>query len=68
MSDPRLPHWTAAIHVLRYLKTDVDRGYSSITVQIIRSKLIVTADWAACPHTRRFFSGYVVFLGDYLIS
>ena len=50
--------------MLRYLK-----GQPDLRVLLHRNadytlKAYCDSNWAACPHTRRLVSGYVVFLGD----
>jgi hypothetical protein len=54
--------------ILRYLQGTSD--YGLLLCRSSSSDLIVytDADWAGCPDTRRFTSGYVVFLGDNLVS
>jgi len=58
----------AAIHVLQYLKSEPALGIflsSSPTFDLLA---YCDADWAACPHTRKSVSGFVIFLGNTLIS
>ncbi|GJZ83663.1 ribonuclease H-like domain-containing protein [Tanacetum coccineum] len=62
-----LPHLNAMKRVLRYL-----RGTTNLGLQLFRSttsQLIAyfDADWAGCPATRQFTSGYCVFLSDNLL-
>ena len=68
MQAPQVPHYNAFIHVLRYIKGQPDLGIllRKNTDYILGA--YCASDWAACPHTRRSMSGYVVFLGDSLIS
>jgi hypothetical protein len=68
MHDPREPHLALIKRVLRYIKGTTDYG-----LQLLRSSscdLVAysDADWASCPDTRRSTFGYVVFLGDNLVS
>ncbi|GJW87627.1 ribonuclease H-like domain-containing protein [Tanacetum coccineum] len=68
MHDPREPHLAALKRVLRYVRGTLDFGlqlYASITGSLVA---YTNADWAGCPTTRRFTSGYCVFLGDNLLS
>jgi hypothetical protein len=54
--------------ILRYLRGTPDYG---LLLRRLRSTDLVVytdADWASCPDTRRSTSGYVVFLGDNLVS
>ena len=39
--------------------------YRSLTSELV---VYTDADWAGCPYTRRFTSGYTVFLGGNLVS
>jgi hypothetical protein len=68
MHDPREPHLTAMKRILRYLHGTPD--YSLLLRRSSSSDLVVytDADWAGCLDTRRFTSGYAVFLGDNLVS
>jgi hypothetical protein len=68
MHDPREPHLTVMKSILRYLQGTPD--YGLLLRHSSSSDLVVytDADWAGCPDTRRFTSGYTVFLGDNLVS
>ncbi|KAL8103291.1 hypothetical protein AgCh_027738 [Apium graveolens] len=68
MSDPRQPHWDAALHVLRYLKNDPAKGLLLNNSPAFDIEAYCDADWAVCPQTRRSVSGFVVLLGGSLIS
>jgi hypothetical protein len=68
MNDPREPHLTAMKRILRYL-----RGTLYFRLLLRRSsttelRVYTDDDWAGCLDTRRSTSGYVVFLGDSLVS
>nr|GEW52462.1 ribonuclease H-like domain-containing protein [Tanacetum cinerariifolium] len=68
MHDPREPHFAALKRILRYVRGTVNFGlqlYAFATTSIVG---YTDADWAGCPSTRRFTSGYCVFLGDNLLS
>jgi hypothetical protein len=67
MHDPREPHLTAMKRILRYLQGTPD--YGLLLRRSSSSDLVVytDADWAGCPDTHRFTSGYAVFLGDNLV-
>ncbi|XP_070057912.1 uncharacterized protein [Nicotiana tomentosiformis] len=65
---PREPHLKAAIHVLRYLKADPTLGIFLSNVPSYDVTTYCDSDWAACPDSRRFVSGYLVLLGDSPIS
>jgi hypothetical protein len=68
MHDPREPHLAALKRLLRYLRGTVD--YGLLLHRSTSSELVVytDADWAGCPDTRRFTSGYAFFLGGNLVS
>ncbi|XP_069146172.1 uncharacterized mitochondrial protein AtMg00810-like [Solanum lycopersicum] len=69
MQHPKVSHWEAALRVVRYIKRSPGLGV------ILRRGIGVTkltgycdSDWASCPNTRRSITGYMVKLGDSLIS
>jgi len=68
MHDPREPHLAALKRILRYIRGTLHLGL--LLRPSAQSDLLVysDADWAGCPDTRKSTSGYVVFLGDNLIS
>ena len=68
MHAPRTPHYHAFLHVLRYIKSQPDFGILLHRNTDFSLQAYCDSDWAACPHTRRSVSGYVVFLGGSLIS
>lgn len=66
VNAPCASHWTAALHVLRYLKgTPLGLHFSSTDTLALRA--FCDADWAACKDTRRSITRYSVFLGSSLI-
>jgi hypothetical protein len=68
MHDPHEPHLTVVKRILRYLQGTLD--HDLLLHRASTSDLIVytDADWVSCLDTRRSTSGYVVFLGDNLVS
>ncbi|XP_019257710.1 PREDICTED: uncharacterized protein LOC109235921 [Nicotiana attenuata] len=68
MQSPREPHLKAAYHVLRYLKGDPSLGIVLSNRNDYGVRAFYDSDWAACPESRKSVSGYVVLLGDSLIS
>lgn len=60
-------HWTAAKHVLRYLK-----GTKSMELNFSKDprplREFVESDWGNCPNDPRSYSGYVFLLGGCPIS
>jgi hypothetical protein len=68
MHDPRESHLTATKRILCYLWGTPDYG---LLLRHSRSTDLVVytdADWASCIDTRRSTSGYVLFVGDNLVS
>ena len=68
LSDPRVPHMKATMHVLRYLKGTI--GYGLFYAHNVDFQLVAysDADWGNCPTSGRSLTGYCVFLGPSLIS
>jgi len=66
MHDPREPQLSAVKRILRYLRGTLDFGL--LLRPRAASELTIYTDWAGCPDTRKFTSGYAVFLGDNLVS
>ena len=67
MHAPREPHWITTKRVLRYLKGIIDCGihYTQSTTAL---DALCDADWAENPDDRKSTNGYIVFLGQNLIS
>jgi hypothetical protein len=68
MHDPREPHLAALKRILRYIRGTLDLGLLVRPSSQIELVVYSDADWAGCPDTRKSISGYVVFLGDNLVS
>ncbi|XP_019237389.1 PREDICTED: uncharacterized protein LOC109217587 [Nicotiana attenuata] len=68
MQAPREPHLKAAIHVLRYLKKDPTLGIFLSNDPNYTVSAYFDSDWAACPDSRKYVSGYIVLLEDSPIS
>jgi hypothetical protein len=68
MHDPCEPHLAAAKRILRYLKGTLDHGLLLRCASTSDLVVYTDAKWAGCLNTRRFTSGYAVFLGDNLVS
>jgi hypothetical protein len=68
MHDPREQHLALVKRTLRYLHGTTELGlhiHRSASLDLVAYS---DADWAGCPDTHRSTSGYVVYLGDALIS
>ncbi|GJY54751.1 ribonuclease H-like domain-containing protein [Tanacetum coccineum] len=68
MHDPRDPHFTALKRILCNVRGTLDHGLQFHVSSTTQLSAYTDADWAGCPVTRRFTSGYCVFLGDNLLS
>ncbi|KAK9681638.1 hypothetical protein RND81_10G017000 [Saponaria officinalis] len=66
--QPRQPHWQAAIHVVRYLKSTLNRGLFYPSQSDLTLEAYCDADWGQCAFTSKSLSGYCIFLGKSLIS
>jgi len=67
MQAPRVPHYQATIHVLRYLKNQPTPGVLLCNDPSFSLLAYSDADWASCPHRRKSVSGYVIFVGQTLL-
>ena len=67
LSDPRVPHMKAAMHVIRYLKGTI--GYGLFYAHNVDFQLVAysDADWGNCRTSCRSLTGYCVFLWPSLI-
>jgi hypothetical protein len=67
MSAPTLIDWTAVKKILRYLK-----GTAMLKLCFSGRELVLSAycdsDWGSDPQDRKSTTGYLIFLGDSLIS
>ena len=68
MHPPTISDWTNVKHLLSYLKHTISDGLSYSHNSEISLELFSDADWASCPTDRRSTSGYLVYLGQNLIS
>ncbi|KAK4356001.1 hypothetical protein RND71_024972 [Anisodus tanguticus] len=68
MHGPKKEHMWALKRILRYVKGTLQFGLHLYKTSVSRLSTYTDADWGGCLDTRRFTSGYCVFLGDNLIS
>jgi Reverse transcriptase (RNA-dependent DNA polymerase) len=68
MHRPTTLHWAAIKRILRYLKGTLHKGLSIQPASQLTINAYTDSDWAGCPDDRRSTTGYLVFLGNNLIS
>ena len=68
MANPTSTHSQAAFRVLRYLKSSPGSGIFFVAHGDLTLKAFNDSDWAGCRDTRRSITGFVVYLGESLIS
>ncbi|KAL2228698.1 UNVERIFIED_CONTAM: Retrovirus-related Pol polyprotein from transposon RE1, partial [Sesamum indicum] len=68
MQFPCKAHWNAALHLVRYLKTTMNRGLQLNTDDSFELKAFCDVDWASCKDSRKSLTRYCVFLGGSFIS
>uniref|UniRef100_A0A1S4AGJ5 Uncharacterized mitochondrial protein AtMg00810-like n=1 Tax=Nicotiana tabacum TaxID=4097 RepID=A0A1S4AGJ5_TOBAC len=68
MQAPRDTHLTAAFHLFIYLMKDPTLGIFFSNNVDCSISAYCDSDWAACPDSKRSVTGYIVLVGDNLIS
>jgi len=68
MQQPREPRMVAALHVLQYLKGAPNLGILLNKNPSFDLLAYYDTDWASCPHSKKSVSGFVIFLGNTLVS
>jgi hypothetical protein len=68
MHAPTEHHAVMLKRILRYIKGTTTHDIHLRAASTPTLTAYTDADWAGCPDTRRSTSGYVVFLGDALVS
>ena len=68
MQAPRHLHFVVVRRIIRYLRGSSRRGLFFPRGTPLRLVAYSDADWVGCPITRRFVTGWCMFLGDSLIS
>lgn len=64
MQKPLLPHWEAALRVVRYLKGSPGQGILLKANDSLQISAYCDFDWSSCPVSRRSLSAYIIFVGD----
>nr|XP_016437497.1 PREDICTED: uncharacterized mitochondrial protein AtMg00810-like [Nicotiana tabacum] len=65
LQQSKRSHMGAALRVVRYIKNQPGQGFLLSNNNILA---YCDADWAACPYTRRSVAGYLIKLGNSLVS
>ncbi|XP_074266414.1 putative mitochondrial protein AtMg00240 [Silene latifolia] len=65
VSQPRKPHFQAAIHVLQYLKGTVNTGLFYSADSDLHLTAYTDADWGQCSFFCKSLSGYCIFLASH---
>ncbi|XP_020549853.1 uncharacterized protein LOC110012087 [Sesamum indicum] len=68
LQHPRSSHWDVAVHVLCYLKGSSSLGIFFSSRNTLHPSVYTDTSWASYPDSRRFVSGYCIFLGSSLVS
>ena len=68
ISSSRHLHLTAVRRIIHYLQASPTNGLFFYTESSLQLVTYSDADWAGCPNTRRFSTGWCLFLGNALIS
>jgi hypothetical protein len=68
MQQPTTTHWLSVKRILRYLKGTLHDGLLLLPSTHLTVEGFTDADWGAQPDDRRSASGYLVYLGDNLVS
>lgn len=64
MHQPRVPHFDALAHTLRYIAHTAGQGIMLKVSDNLTLQAFSDSDWAACPDSRRSVTGYVLMLGN----
>nr|XP_016475818.1 PREDICTED: uncharacterized mitochondrial protein AtMg00810-like [Nicotiana tabacum] len=68
MQQPKASHWEATLRLVRYLMGSSGQGILLKNNPCTQLTVFCDSDWAACLNTRKSVTGYIVKLGDSIIS
>uniref|UniRef100_A0A3Q7GX56 Reverse transcriptase Ty1/copia-type domain-containing protein n=1 Tax=Solanum lycopersicum TaxID=4081 RepID=A0A3Q7GX56_SOLLC len=68
LHQPKQSHLNAALRIVRYIKSQAGQGVLLSSKSSKQLKVYCDADWGACLHTRRSVSGFMVKMGESMIS
>ncbi|XP_055833597.1 uncharacterized mitochondrial protein AtMg00240-like [Solanum dulcamara] len=68
LNQPKKSHMDAALRVVRYLKKQPQQGILLSSKPNNQITAFCDADWAACALTRKSVTGYLIKMGNSLIS
>ncbi|XP_074327310.1 uncharacterized protein LOC141665234 [Apium graveolens] len=68
LQNPRKSHYDALLHTLRYLNVTIGQGILLKASNAITLEAFSDSDWASCPDSRRSVTGYILMLGNSLIT
>ncbi|XP_070005808.1 uncharacterized mitochondrial protein AtMg00810-like [Nicotiana sylvestris] len=68
LQKPKRYHMEAALGIGRYLKQQPGQGIILSSKNSTEITAYCDADWATCPHSRKSISGYLIKLGESLVS
>ncbi|XP_047253013.1 secreted RxLR effector protein 161-like [Capsicum annuum] len=68
MKDPRVPHLTSTLHVLRYLSKEPGLGLFLNASSSFEFLSFCNSVWGTCPNLRKSISGFYISLGGSPIS
>ena len=68
MHSPTTSHWQALKRVVRYLQNSHQYGLFFSQNSTCEIQCFSDSDWGGCPDNRRSTNGYVLYLGNNLVS
>ncbi|GAA0139500.1 hypothetical protein LIER_01029 [Lithospermum erythrorhizon] len=68
MQAPTQNKWNGAVHVVKYLKDNLNQGLFYLVDNDLKLTSFYYVDWAKCTLSRKSITGFCVMLGKVLIS